>query len=119
MPDKTEQTANKGSFFKNMMAELKKVIWPTKAQTAKSTCTVVLFVLIITAILVVLNIVFERINISYWNLFTASNNTPAISASSSGESSTETEGTSASEEASNEETSNEVSANEESTAVSE
>jgi len=69
MPDKTEVNVKKGSFFKNMVAELKKVIWPTRAQTAKSTGTVVLFVLIITLILVVLNMIFENININYWALF--------------------------------------------------
>ena len=67
MPDKTEQV-KKGSFFSNMMAELKKVIWPTGKQTAKSTGTVVFFVLIITLILVILNLCFEQINAGYWNL---------------------------------------------------
>ena len=66
MPDKIEQT-KKGSFFSNMMAELKKVIWPTGQQTAKSTGTVIFFVLIITFILVVLNLCFEQINAAYWN----------------------------------------------------
>jgi len=71
MPDKSEGTAKKGSFFSNMMAELKKVVWPTKEQTAKGTVTVIVFVLIITAILVVLNLLFQYINIQYWNLFSA------------------------------------------------
>lgn len=66
MPDKTEQV-KKGSFLSNMKAELKKVIWPTKVQTVKSTGTVVFFVFIITLILVVLNLCFEQINSGYWN----------------------------------------------------
>ena len=69
MPDKTEVTSKKGSFISNMMAELKKVVWPTRAQTLKSTGTVILFVLVITAILVVLNYIFEYLNIQYWSLF--------------------------------------------------
>jgi preprotein translocase SecE subunit len=67
MPDKPEQV-KKGSFFSNMMTELKKVVWPSPEQTTKSTGTVILFVLIITVILVVLNLCFEQINTSYWNV---------------------------------------------------
>ena len=55
MSDKPEVNVKKGSFISNMATELKKVIWPTGEQTVKSTGTVILFVLIITAILVVLN----------------------------------------------------------------
>ncbi len=69
MPDKTEVTSKKGSFFSNMIAELKKVTWPTRPQVLKSTGTVILFVLIITAILVILNYFFEFLNYQYWNLF--------------------------------------------------
>ena len=69
MPDKTEVTSKKGSFFSNMAAELKKVTWPTRPQTLKSTGTVILFVLIVTAILVVLNYLFQFLNSQYWNLF--------------------------------------------------
>ena len=69
MPDKTEQV-KKGSFFSNMKAELKKVVWPTPSQTTKSTGTVIFFVLIITAILVVLNLCFEQVNTAYWNMIT-------------------------------------------------
>jgi preprotein translocase SecE subunit len=68
MPEKTEVTSKKG-FFANMVAELKKVVWPTPSQTVKSTGTVILFVIIITAILVLLNYVFETLNIQYWKLF--------------------------------------------------
>jgi len=70
MPDKVEVTAKKGSFFKNMRAELKKVVWPTRAQVIKGTVTVVVFVLIVTAILVALNLVFQNVNELYWNAFT-------------------------------------------------
>ena len=69
MSERSEDTVKKGSFFKNMGAELKKVVWPTREQTVKSTGTVILFVLVITAILVVLNYIFEYLNIQYWSLF--------------------------------------------------
>lgn len=69
MPDKTEVTSKKGSFFSNMVAELKKVIWPTSGQTAKGTGTVIIFVLIVTCILVALNFVFQKVNESYWEQF--------------------------------------------------
>ena len=67
MSDKPEVGAKKGSFFSNMGAELKKVVWPTKSQTVKSTGTVILFVLIVTAILVILNLVFQNANNAYWD----------------------------------------------------
>ena len=68
MSDKPEVNVKKGSFFSNMFTELKKVIWPTGEQTVKSTGTVVLFVLIIAAILVILNLAFQWLNGQYWNL---------------------------------------------------
>ena len=68
MPDKVETTTKKGSFFKNMRAELKKVVWPTRAQVIKGTGTVIIFVLIVTAILVALNLVFQRGNELYWTM---------------------------------------------------
>ena len=68
MSDKPEVNTKKGSFISNMATELKKVIWPTGDQTVKSTGTVILFVLIITAILVVLNLGFQWLNNEYWNL---------------------------------------------------
>ena len=44
----------KGSFFQNMKAELKRVIWPTGKQTVKATFVTIAFVLLISAILIVL-----------------------------------------------------------------
>ena len=69
MPDKVEVTSKKGSFFSNMVAELKKVIWPTAGQTAKGTGTVFVFVLIVTCILVALNFAFQKVNEKYWEQF--------------------------------------------------
>ena len=73
MSDKPEVSAKKGSFFSNMGAELKKVVWPTKSQTVKSTGTVILFVLIVTAILVILNLVFQNANNAYWDFISGKN----------------------------------------------
>ena len=68
MSEKPEANAKKGSFFSNMFTELKKVVWPTGEQTAKSTGTVIIFVLIITVILVLLNLLFQGLNNQYWSL---------------------------------------------------
>lgn len=67
MPNKNDSTnVKKGSFFSNMKKELSKVTWPTAKQTAKSTATTIAFVLLVTAILVVLNMIFQWINGQYW-----------------------------------------------------
>lgn len=101
MPDKVDTTSKKGSFVSNMVAELKKVIWPTAGQTVKGTGTVIIFVLIITCILVALNFAFQKINETYWEQFNP--NKPTTSQTSeevtttSGETS-ETEATSNEEE---------------------
>ena len=68
MSERSEDTVKKGSFWKNMGAELKKVVWPTKEQTVKSTGTVILFVLIVTAILIILNLAFQSANTAYWDM---------------------------------------------------
>ena len=69
MPNKTDSTnVNKGSFFSNTKKELSKVTWPTGKQTAKSTATTIAFVLLVTAILVILNWIFQWLNGQYWML---------------------------------------------------
>ena len=69
MPNKTDSAnVKKGSFFSNMRKELSKVTWPTAKQTAKSTATTIAFVLLVTAILVVLNMAFQWLNGQYWML---------------------------------------------------
>jgi preprotein translocase subunit SecE len=52
----------KKSFFQNMKAELKKVIWPTGKQTVKSTAATIAFVLLIAVTLIALNTVFDLAN---------------------------------------------------------
>ena len=48
-----------------MKSELKKVIWPTGKQTAKSTAVTIAFVLLISLILVILNLFFDFISEKY------------------------------------------------------
>ncbi|MBQ2663761.1 MAG: preprotein translocase subunit SecE [Clostridia bacterium] len=47
-------------FFKDTKAELKKVTWPTKEQLIHNTGVIIVFILIITAILSVLDFAFGR-----------------------------------------------------------
>ena len=68
MPE-TENKPKKKGYFANMMVELKKVIWPTPAQTAKSTGITIAFVLMISAILIVLNLGFESLSSLWWGLW--------------------------------------------------
>lgn len=58
----------KKSFIKNMKAELKKVVWPSAKQTAKSTVVTIAFVLLIAVILVVLNLGFDKLSELWWKL---------------------------------------------------
>ena len=62
---KKEKDVNKnqkGHFFKDMKAELKKVIWPTPKQTANNTLAVIGFTLAIAIVVFVLDICFDAIN---------------------------------------------------------
>ena len=68
MPE-TENKPKKKGYFANMSAELKKVVWPTPAQTAKSTGITIAFVLMISLILIVLNLGFEALSGFWWSLW--------------------------------------------------
>ena len=57
-----ENNKQKRHFFKDMKAELKKVIWPTPKQTANNTVAVIVFTLAIAIIVFVLDICFDAIN---------------------------------------------------------
>ena len=62
---KKEKELNKKQkrhFFKDMKAELKKVIWPTPKQTANNTLAVIAFTLAIAIIVFVLDVCFDAIN---------------------------------------------------------
>jgi len=68
MPE-TENKPKKKGYFANMSAELKKVIWPTPAQTAKSTGITIAFVLMVSVILIVLNLGFEALSSFWWSIW--------------------------------------------------
>ena len=53
---------DKKKFGKDFKAELKKVVWPTPVQLAKSTLAVIAIVLVIVAIVFCLDFVFESMN---------------------------------------------------------
>ena len=60
---KNEKTEKKQKhFWKDFKAELKKVIWPTKKQVFNNTAVVLIIVLIVSAIVFVLDLVFEALN---------------------------------------------------------
>ena len=56
-----EAKKQKGSYFKDMKAELKKVIWPTPKQLFNNTMAVITFTLIIAAIVFVLDLAFDSL----------------------------------------------------------
>jgi len=57
-----KENKQKSRFFKDMKAELKKVIWPTAKQTANNTVAVIAFTLVIALIVFVLDVVFDFAN---------------------------------------------------------
>lgn len=62
--DNKEKNENKQKrrFFKDMKAELKKVIWPNAKQTANNTIAVIAFTIAIAVIVFVLDVVFDFAN---------------------------------------------------------
>ena len=60
--EKKDNNKQKRHYFKDMKAELKKVIWPTAKQTANNTVAVVVFTLAIALIVFVLDVVFDFAN---------------------------------------------------------
>ena len=51
---------NIGTFYKQVVAELRKVIWPTRKELVTYTTVVVVFVLMITAIVAVFDLAFGK-----------------------------------------------------------
>ena len=60
--EKDVNKKQKGHFFKDMKAELKKVIWPTPKQTANNTLAVIGFTLAIALVVFLLDVCFDAIN---------------------------------------------------------
>ncbi len=63
-----EENKVKKSFFQNVKAELKKVIWPTGKQVVKNTFATIVFVLLITLILGVFNLIFDFLKGKWFNV---------------------------------------------------
>ena len=59
---KTEKKENK-HFFKEFKAELKRVSWPTMKQLVNNTTAVIAIVLLVSAIVFILDVVFESLNV--------------------------------------------------------
>ena len=59
---KTEKKENK-HFFKEFKAELKRVSWPTMKQLVNNTTAVIAIVLLVSAIVFILDVVYESLNV--------------------------------------------------------
>ena len=57
-----DSNKNKKHFFKEMKAELKKVIWLTPKQLLNNTTAVIVMVIVVSAIVFVLDFTFENLN---------------------------------------------------------
>ena len=60
--NKVKESKTKRHFFKDVKAELKKVIWPTPKQLLNNTLAVIASVLIVGVIVFLLDLCFEKIN---------------------------------------------------------
>jgi len=57
-----KEKKQKSHYFKDMKAELKKVIWPSGKQTANNTMAVIIFTLVAALIVFVLDLCFDSLN---------------------------------------------------------
>lgn len=57
----TKKTGKLFKYFKECKAELKKVTWPTKEQLAHNTGVIIVFILIVTVVLALLDWGFARL----------------------------------------------------------
>ncbi len=62
MAKKDKKVKENNHYFKEMKAELKKVVWPTPKQLFNNTVAVIAFVLIFAIIVFVLDVCFDSIN---------------------------------------------------------
>ena len=60
--ENVKENKQKSHYFKDMKAELKKVIWPSSKQTVNNTMAVIIFTLIAAAIVFVLDLCFDSLN---------------------------------------------------------
>ena len=57
-----KEKKQKSHYFKDMKAELKKVIWPSSKQTVNNTIAVIVFTLVAAVIVFVLDLCFDSLN---------------------------------------------------------
>lgn len=57
-----DKNIKKKGFIKGMKSELKKVIWPTGEQTVKSTFATIAFVILVSLVLIVFNLLFNALS---------------------------------------------------------
>ena len=62
MAKKEKEVKQKSSYFKDMKAELKKVVWPTPKELVNNTVAVITFVLVIAVIVFILDFCFDNLN---------------------------------------------------------
>jgi preprotein translocase subunit SecE len=60
--ENVKDKSQKSHYFKDMKAELKKVIWPSPKQLINNTLAVIVFVLIVAVIVFVLDVCFESLS---------------------------------------------------------
>jgi preprotein translocase subunit SecE len=59
-PERPNRIRNIGTFYKQVIAELRKVIWPTRKELVTYTTVVVVFVLVMVAIVAVFDLLFGK-----------------------------------------------------------
>ena len=110
-----DNNKQKSRFFKDMKAELKKVIWPTAKQTANNTIAVIAFTLVIALIVFVLDVVFDFANkngvVALQEKVKSSYSTNNTTAESNGENSTSEENSENNESQDSEKTDNSTEEN--------
>lgn len=63
-----DKKVKKKGLLESWKAEKKKVIWPTKKQTVNSTLVTIMFVLMISIVLIILNFVFNWLSTTWINI---------------------------------------------------
>ena len=58
--DRPSRIRNIGTFYRQVVAELRKVIWPTRKELVTYTTVVVFFVLVMVAVVAVFDLVFGK-----------------------------------------------------------
>ncbi len=59
------------NIFKNIKAEMKKVVWPTRKQLLNNTCLVIALVVIIAIIVLSFDVLVSFLDTHFWNFVTS------------------------------------------------